>query len=69
MIEEPKVDGELGAGAATDQQSSHSTQPCSNASFHPRARSFDHQLSFGIIRDGILERFAFIRVRQEDFLL
>lgn len=51
LIEEPEVNREV--DTATDQQS------------HPRARSFDHQLSFGIIPDGIPEHFTFIRVRQE----
>ena len=55
-----EVDGELGIDAAT---AAISTQPRSNSSLYQRARSFDHQLSFEIIRDNILERFGVIRVR------
>ena len=57
------MDGELGVDSAT---AVISTQPRPNSSLHPRARSFDHQLLFDIIRDDSLERFAVIRVRQGD---
>ena len=51
MDGKPEVDGDLGINAAT---AAISTQSRSNSSLYPRARSFDRQLSFDIIRDDIL---------------
>ena len=58
------MDEEGGVDAATDQRCfSHSTVL---EIVSIRARSFDHQLSFSIVRDSVAKRFAFIRVLQED---
>lgn len=54
---DPEVGGGARSGAGEPEVNRELT-----TSLRPRARSLDHQFSFGIIPDGILEHFTFIRV-------